>query len=72
MLTDTEFEKIVKSIKNYNKLVRKNDESIDETDHNKDILLVHQYIEENKILNDSLEKDLEKVYQILERQQEDI
>ena len=42
---------IVKSIKNYNKLARKDDESIDETDHNKDILLVHQYIEENKISN---------------------
>ena len=59
MLTDTEFEKIVKSIKNYNKLVRKNDESIDETDHNKDILLVHQYIEENKISNN---KSLYKVF----------
>jgi hypothetical protein len=59
MLTYTEFNKIVKSIKNYNKLVRKNDESIDETDHNKDILLVHQYIEENKISNN---KSLYKVF----------
>jgi hypothetical protein len=59
MITYTEFNKIVKSIKNYNKLVRKNDESIDETDHNKDILLVHQYIEENKISNN---KSLYKVF----------
>ncbi len=59
MLTYTEFNKIVKSIKNYNKLARKDDESIDETDHNKDILLVHQYIEENKISNN---KSLYKVF----------
>ena len=59
MITYTEFNKIVKSIKNYNKLARKDDESIDETDHNKDILLVHQYIEENKISNN---KSLYKVF----------
>jgi hypothetical protein len=59
MITDTEFEKIIKSIKNYIKLVRKDDESTDETIYNKDILLVFKYIEKNKICNN---KSLYKVF----------
>jgi hypothetical protein len=53
MITHTQFEKIVKSITNYNTVGCKEDEDIIEVEskYNKNILSAHQYIEENKISN---------------------